>query len=127
MTTALPVIESADDAQHDSGAGSSTDMPTFKGDDTPKDDVAGSSKGAEALKAEALTLRHSMCHFPMNPFCRVCCDSRIKAAPARKRSKDEDKGKPKKFAERVHCDHTFVPEGLLDKVAPLILDDATAL
>jgi len=50
---ALPVIESAEDAQHDSGAGSSTDKPTLKGDDTPEDDVAGSSKGAEALKAEA--------------------------------------------------------------------------
>ncbi len=65
--------------------------------------------------------------FPEKTFCRVCCDSRIKATPARERNTDDDKGKPKKFAERVRCDHTFVPEGLLDKVAPLVLDDATDL
>ncbi|CAE8641625.1 unnamed protein product [Polarella glacialis] len=124
---ALPVMTSDDDAQPDSGSSSSTAIPILKGDDTSKDDVVGSSKGAEALKAEALTLRHSMCHFPKNPFCRVCCDSRIKAIPARKRKKNDDEGKPKKFAERVHCDHTFVPEGLLDKVAALVLDDAMDL
>ena len=101
-------------------------------DDEEQDSSAKSRtrKKQEALKAEAKSIRHLMCHFPKNPYCPICRDGKCMRPPRRKGGLKRSTRKIKKFGDLVTCDH-IVCRGLAsqgvtgEKDCVMIYDKAT--
>ena len=60
------------------------------------------------LRKEARSLLHQMSHLPKNPFCKVCQETQVKAAQARRRDRTV-KDAPRRFGDLLLGDHLVMP------------------
>ena len=93
-----------------SRAGSAADPPEEGIDEgVPTDDEAEyirSCKTAD-LEAEARSVQHQFCHYPKNPFCKVCQRARMMAPPAKKKG-GQKRLDTKSFGDHIVADHTVI-------------------
>ena len=62
------------------------------------------------LRREAKTTLHLMTHLPMNPFCDICREGKLKQKPARRRRDPEIVEKPEEWGHTLLGDHLMTGE-----------------
>eukprot|EP00435_Cladocopium_sp_Y103_P036206 s1446_g9.t1 len=114
-------------------------MPSAAGDPADAEEEGvdeGQSQDEEAeytrsgktadLEREAKSAAHQFCHFPKNPFCKVCQKARMMAPPAKKRG-GQKRLETQHFAEHLIADHIVVKanveEGVKGETVALVMKE----
>ena len=84
------------------------------------------SRKAADLEQEACSKSHQFCHYPKNPFCKICQKARMMAPPARKKG-GQKRLETKSFGDHIVADHTViksnVEEGSKGETVALVMKD----
>ena len=84
------------------------------------------SRKTADLEAEARSAHHQFCHYPKNPFCKICQKARMMAPPARKKG-GQKRLDTKAFGDHIVADHTVlkanVEEGVKGESVALVMKD----
>ena len=84
------------------------------------------SRKTADLENEATSSHHQFCHYPKNPFCKVCQKARMMAPPARKKG-GQKRLETKSFGDHIVADHTVVKanveEGVKGETVALVMKD----
>ena len=84
------------------------------------------SRKAADLEQEACSKSHQFCHYPKNPFCKICQKARMMAPPARKKG-GQKRLETKSFGDHIVADHTViksnVEEGFKGETVALVMKD----
>ena len=84
------------------------------------------SRKASDLEHEASSKAHQFCHYPKNPFCKVCQKARMMAPPAKKKG-GQKRSETKSFRDHIVADHTVVKanveEGVKGETVALVMKD----
>ena len=84
------------------------------------------SRKTADLEVEAKSSHHQFCHYPKNPFCKVCQKARMMAPPARKKG-GQKRLETKSFGDHIVADHTVVKanveEGMKGETIALVMKD----
>ena len=82
------------------------------------------SRKASDLEHEASSKAHQFCHYPKNPFCKVCQKARMMAPPAKKKG-GQKRSETKSFRDHIVADHTVVKanveEGVKGETVALVM------
>ena len=84
------------------------------------------SRKASDLEQEACSKSHQFCHYPKNPFCKICQKARMMAPPAKKKG-GQKRLETKSFGDHIVADHTViksnVEEGVKGETVALVMKD----
>ena len=76
---------------------------------------------ADALREEARSASHRVCHYPKNPYCDICNQARLYSKRVKTRRDPEaidvSHTPPEKFADQLAADHVTVHRRASDSVA----------
>ena len=85
-------------------------------------DDAHVSDRVRKLRDEAVSVKHCLFHFPKNPFCDVCNQSKLLSRRVCRKPRDEDSEpallEASEFGEVIAADHIHVFKALGDSNAP---------
>ena len=84
------------------------------------------SRKASDLEHEASSKAYQFCHYPKNPFCKVCQKAHMMAPPAKKKG-GQKRLETKSFGDHIVADHTVVEanveEGVKGETVALVMKD----